>query len=85
MRKKFLACPLMPWSESCNRSETVTRTVTRMRFLRPLTVTVSFTLLPAMVMIPIGSGLVPMHLYPLKVRLLVFETTLGVGTLNCRF
>ena len=55
VRKKFLACPPMHWSRSHNRFETVTCTVTHTQFLGSLTIMVNFTLLPATVLIPIGS------------------------------
>ena len=41
-RNEFLACPLIPKRGSCDRSTTVTRAVTRMRFLDLLTVTARF-------------------------------------------
>ena len=56
VRKIFLACPLMHRFGSRNRSEAVTRIVTRTWFLGLLTVTVSFTLLLATVLILIGFG-----------------------------
>ena len=72
----------MHGSGSHNHSMAVTRIITRTRFLSPLTITVSSTLLPATVLIPITTGSGPDAFTPVFHIPRVVSDLLGTIFLN---